>query len=63
MSCRVIADRRVVRIYRILLEIENGMSSTKEVEYASIEMTGWNLKDAKFVDDEECMLAMANESK
>ena len=54
---------RLVRIFRIVLEIENGMSSTKSVEVAVIKTAGWEVKDVKFVDDDEIMLAVSAKCK
>lgn len=55
--------RALVRVYRIVLEIENGMSTTTSVEIASVRLTGFDVKDVKFVDDDEFVLATSNESK
>ena len=52
-----------MRIYRIVLEIENGMSTTTSVEIASVRLAGFDVKDAKFVDDDEFVLATSDESK
>lgn len=51
-----------VRIYRIVLEIKNGMSSTKSVEGAVIKTASWEFRDVKFVDDDELVLAVSAES-
>ena len=52
-----------VQIYRITIQIENGMSSTKCVEHAFIGTAGLEIKDAKFIDDDEVVIAAVNESK
>lgn len=52
-----------MRVYRIVLEIENGMSTTTRVEIASVRLAGFDVKDVKFVDDDEFVLATADESK
>lgn len=57
------AKPRLVRIYRILLRIKNGMSSTKSVEGAVIKTAGWEIRDVKFVDDDELMLAVSAKCK
>ena len=57
------AKPRLVRIYKILLEIKNGMSSTKSVEGAVIKTAGWDVRDVKFVDDYELMLAVSTKCK
>ncbi len=46
-----------------MLEIENGMSTTTSVEIASIRLAGFDVKDVKFVDDHEFVLATSDESK
>ncbi len=51
---------RPVRVYRITIEIENGMSSTKRVEYAFIGTSRWAIKDVKFVDDDELVIAASD---
>ena len=43
------------------LGIENGMSSTRTVEHAFIDTATWTVRDVKFVDDEELMIAVENE--
>lgn len=48
-----------VRIYKILLGIKNGMSSTKSVECAVVKTAGWEVRDVKFVDDDELLLAVS----
>lgn len=57
------AKPRLVRIYRIVLEIKNGMSSTKSVEGAVIKTASWEFRDVKFVDDDELVLAVSAECK
>lgn len=52
-----------MRIYKILLNIRNGMSSTKSVEGAVIKTAGWEVRDVKFVDDTELMLAVSTNCK
>ena len=48
-----------VRVYRILLGIKNGMSSTKSVEGAVIKTAGWDVRDVRFVDDDELVFAVS----
>lgn len=57
------AKPRLVRIYRIVLEIKNGMSSTKSVEGAVIKTASWEFRDVKFVDDDELVLAVSAKCK
>lgn len=52
-----------MRIYRVVLEIKNGMSSTKSVEGAEIKTAGWEVRDVKFVDDDELVLAVSAQCK
>ena len=52
-----------MRIYKILLDIKNGISSTKSVEGAVIKTAGWQVRDVKFVDDNELMLAVSTNCK
>lgn len=56
--CRDVKPRPV-RIYRNALEIKNGVSSTKTMKGAVIETAGWEVKDVKFIDDEELLLAVS----
>ena len=55
--------RFLVHVYRITFEIENGMSSTKGVEVASIRTAALEIRDVKFIDDDELMLAASDKSK
>lgn len=55
--------KKPVRITRIELKIENGISSTQNVEYANIRAHPGKVQDLKFVDDEKLMLAISQESK
>ena len=57
------AKLSLVHIYKILLEIKNGISSTKSVEGAVIKTTGWEVRDVKFIDDNELMLAVSTKCK
>ena len=52
-----------MRIYRIVLLIKNGMSSTKSVAGAVIKTAGWEVRDVKFVDDDELVLAVSANCK
>ena len=52
-----------MRIYRIVLGVKNGISSAKSVEGAVIKTAGWDVKDVKFVDDDELMLAVSAKCK
>ena len=54
---------RPVRIYRTALEIKNGVSSTKTMKGAVIETAGWEVKDVKFIDDGELLLAVSANCK
>lgn len=56
-------QQAMVRIYKISFQIEKGMSAVKGLEYASLRTNGWDVKDIKFVDDENVMLALSNRSE
>ena len=43
--------------------IKNGVSSTKSVEGAVIKTAGWEVRDVRFVDDDEMMLAVSAKCK
>ena len=53
---KVTYSHKSVTLYRVTFEIENGMSSTRNVEYAIFRMADWHIKDAKFVDDDDLIL-------
>lgn len=55
--------RITVRITRIEFKIENGISSTQNVEYASIRAHSGKIEDLKFIDDEKLMLAISQKGK
>ena len=55
--------RKSVRITRIEFKIENGISSTQNIEFANIRAHPGKVQDLKFVDDEKLMLAISQESK
>lgn len=57
------AKLTLVHIYKIMLETQNGISSTKSVEGAMIETAGWEVRDVKFVDDDELVLAVSTKCK
>ena len=46
-----------------MLVIQNGMSSTKSVGGAVIKTAGWEVRDVKFVDDKELVLAVSAKCK
>ena len=52
-----------VRICRIELSIENGVSSTQKVEYAFVQTMLRSVEDLKFADDTELMVAGFGECK
>ena len=39
------------------------MSTTTSVEIASVRLAGFDIKDVKFIDDDEFVLATSDESK
>lgn len=56
-------EQAVVHIYRVGLRIENGISTSEGIGCASIRLGSWHLKDIKFVDDTDVLLAMSNNSE
>lgn len=50
-----------VRIYRLVLNIENGVSATEPVELATIRLADGTVDDIKFVDDETLMLSISKD--
>ena len=50
-----------VRIYRLVLNIEKGVSATEPVELALIRVPDGTVDDIKFVDDEALMLSISKE--
>ncbi|KAL8715523.1 MAG: hypothetical protein Q9220_000859 [cf. Caloplaca sp. 1 TL-2023] len=50
-----------IKIFRIELAIENGVSSTETVQYACIPLNAAFVRDLKFVDDEHLMLAIISQ--
>lgn len=57
MRTMLILDQASVRVYRIEISIENGVSSTRKVEYANIGGMLRNVEDLKFADDSELVIA------
>lgn len=60
-SKRTALTLRVVPIYRLVLDIENGVSATEPVELATIRLPDGTVDDIKFVDDETLMLSITKE--
>lgn len=50
-------------IWRIPLNIENGISTFGEGKVAHVDFGSWKLKDFCFIDDEEILLAVCNGCK
>ena len=50
-----------VRIFKVTLKVENGMSTTESVRFAGIHPSPGRVQDVKFVDDENIMLAVIGE--
>lgn len=51
-----------MRLYRLRLKIENGVSSVCATEETSINLPSGVIKDIKFVDDQSLMLIWRGES-
>lgn len=56
-------QQAIVQVYLISFRIDNGMSTIEDTKCASLQLGGWHLKDIKFVDDKDMILAMSNDSK
>ncbi|MCJ1379769.1 hypothetical protein MMC17_002872 [Xylographa soralifera] len=52
----------LVMIHRVVLQVVNGISSTKAIERASIRLPAGVIKDIKFADDETMILAYIEEA-
>lgn len=50
-----------VRIYRLVLNIENGVSATEPVELALVRVPDGIVDDISFVDDEALMMSISKE--
>lgn len=54
-------NNRAVRLFRVTLKVENGMSNTESVQYAHIHPATGKVQDVKFVDDQNIILAVVGE--
>lgn len=54
-------EAHTIKIFRILLVIENGVSSTKSVQHDNIAVPAGAVRDMKFIDDEHLALAFADQ--
>ena len=52
-----------MRLFRVTLRVENGMSDTESVSYVDIHPSSGKIQDVRFVDDENIMLAVVRECK
>ena len=52
-----------VKVFKVTLKVENGMSTTESVRFAYIHPSPGRVQDVKFVDDESIMLAVIGECK
>ena len=52
------ANRKIVRVFRLSMTIENGVSTTKSVQCAYIGVAPAQVQDVKFVDDDNLILAV-----
>ncbi|KAL8943883.1 MAG: hypothetical protein Q9216_000777 [Gyalolechia sp. 2 TL-2023] len=51
----------VIKMFRITLVVEGGVSSTKKVQYDNIAVPAGALRDVKFIDDETLALAFSDQ--
>ncbi|KZF19733.1 hypothetical protein L228DRAFT_271053 [Xylona heveae TC161] len=56
-----ITGHSMLQVYRVTLDIEGGVSSTRAVEVSTIKFAAGSIKDAGFVDDEFIMVLFNNE--
>ena len=47
-----------MRICRVAFELQKGVSSAKGYRYTDIDMGRWLVKDAKFIDEHEMLVAI-----
>ena len=50
-------------LYRITLDIVNGVSSTRCTERAFLPAMGLNIRDIRFTDDQKLLLAVSDQSR
>ena len=53
--------KRIVWIHRVILKIENGISTTMSVEYALVQLSLEKVVDVKFVDDDSLIVALSGQ--
>ena len=52
-----------IRIFRVSLKIDNGMSAVDDIQYAQCDLASCRLRDVCFIDDKEMILAISDECK
>ena len=52
-----------VSLYRITLDIVNGISSTRCTERAFVPAMGLDIRDIRFIDDQKLLLALSDQSR
>ncbi len=57
------ADESLVVLYNVVLEIINGVSSVKKSSTAVLDFPSTNVKDFKFVDDDDMMILLSHSGK
>lgn len=50
-------------MFRVDFKIENGLSTSESTKSAQIRLEGWRLRDLRFADDTELVLAVSNKCK
>ena len=51
-------EKDIVKLFKVTLKVENGMSATESVTCATIYPLPGTIRDIGFVDDENMMLAI-----
>ncbi|KAG8528832.1 uncharacterized protein KY384_006521 [Bacidia gigantensis] len=52
-----------IELYRVMISIEHGMSTIEGVESALIDLGDWHLRDSRFLDDREMIVAISRLGK
>ena len=50
-------------IYRIPMVIKNGMSTSGDPQCARMEFGDWQVKDLRFIDDDEILVALSSKGE
>ena len=57
------AESSAVKLFKVILKVESGMSTTESVTCAHIHPSPGTIQDVKFVDDEHMMLAIVDDCR